>query len=43
MNTLETYLKFTKDKNKALLKLFEQLKDLENYVSNKLKQILKEF
>lgn len=23
MNSLETYLKFTKDKNKALLRLFE--------------------
>lgn len=37
LNKLETFLKFAKDKNKALIEYFTTLKDIQNTTANAIK------
>lgn len=43
LNKLETFLKYTKDKNKGVINLFEDLKNIENRAANSIKQSLEKF
>ena len=43
LNKLETFLKYTKDKNKGVINLFEDLKNIENRAANSIKQSLERF
>ena len=43
LNKLETFLKFAKDKNKALIEYFTSLKDIQNTTANAIKAATSKF